>query len=70
MIVDRGEVRVIRRLANNAGARFSESGYSGIVARAGDDDELTEILGLRIDLPGNACATWCAGPRTPCAPGS
>ena len=51
VIVDRGEVRVIRRLANNAGARFSESGYSGIVARAGDDDELTEILGLRIDLP-------------------
>ena len=51
VIVDRGEVRVIRRLANNAGARFSEAGYSGIVARAGDDDELTEILGLRIDLP-------------------
>jgi hypothetical protein len=51
VIVDRGEVRVIRRLANNAGARFSEFGYSGIVARAGDDDELTEILGLRIDLP-------------------
>jgi hypothetical protein len=51
VIVDRGEVRVIRRLANNTGARFSEAGYSGIVARAGDDDELTEILGLRIDLP-------------------
>ena len=51
VIVDRGEGRVIRRLANNTGARFSEAGYSGIVARAGDDDELTEILGLRIDLP-------------------
>jgi uncharacterized protein (DUF2336 family) len=36
VIVDRGEVRVIRRLANNTGARFSEAGYSGIVARAGD----------------------------------
>jgi Uncharacterised protein conserved in bacteria (DUF2336) len=51
VIIDRGEVRVIRRLANNSGARFSESGYSGIVARAEGDDELVEILGLRIDLP-------------------
>jgi hypothetical protein len=51
VIVDRGEVRVIRRLANNAGARFSQSGYSGMVARAEADDELVEILGLRIDLP-------------------
>jgi hypothetical protein len=51
VIVDRGEVKVIRRLATNASARFSETGYSGIVARAEGDDELVEILGLRIDLP-------------------
>src|SRR6266436_5617103 len=51
VIVDRGEARVIRRLANNASARFSEAGYSGIVAHADGDDELVEILGLRIDLP-------------------
>jgi uncharacterized protein (DUF2336 family) len=51
VIVDRGEVKVIRRLAHNASARFSEAGYSGIVARAGGDDELIEVLGLRIDLP-------------------
>lgn len=51
VIVDRGEARVIRRLANNASARFSETGYSGIVARADGDDELVEILGLRLDLP-------------------
>jgi uncharacterized protein (DUF2336 family) len=51
VIVDRGERKVIRKLANNASARFSDAGYSGIVARAGADDELTEILGLRIDLP-------------------
>ena len=51
VIVDRGERKVIRKLANNATARFSEAGYSGIVARAATDDELTEILGLRIDLP-------------------
>ena len=51
VIIDRGERKVIKKLATNASARFSEAGYSGIVARAGDDDELTEILGLRIDLP-------------------
>jgi len=51
VIVDRGERKVIRKLANNASARFSDAGYSGIVARAEVDDELTEILGLRIDLP-------------------
>ncbi len=51
MIVDRGERKVIRKLATNASARFSEAGYSGIVKRAEEDDELTEILGLRVDLP-------------------
>ena len=51
VIVDRGERTVIRKLANNASARFSDAGYSNIVARADADDELTEILGLRIDLP-------------------
>lgn len=50
VIVDRGERKVIQ-LAGNASARFSEAGYSGIVAHADADDELTEILGLRIDLP-------------------
>ncbi len=51
VIVDRGESKVIRRLADNTSARFSESGYSGMVAHAESDDELTEILGLRTDLP-------------------
>ena len=51
VIIDRGERQVIRKLAGNASAHFSEAGYSGIIARAGDDDELTETLGLRVDLP-------------------
>ena len=51
VIVDRGEGRVIRKLANNASARFSEEGYSKIVTRSETDAELIEILGLRIDLP-------------------
>ena len=51
VIVDRGEGKVIRRLANNASARFSEAGYSSMVAHAEADEQLIEILGLRVDLP-------------------
>ncbi|MGJ4943443.1 DUF2336 domain-containing protein [Bradyrhizobium sp. HKCCYLS1011] len=51
IIVDRGERSVLRKLATNATARFSEDGYSGMLARAEDDDELTELIGLRVDLP-------------------
>jgi uncharacterized protein (DUF2336 family) len=51
VIVDRGERKVIRTLAHNASARFSDAGYSGMVAHADADGELAEILGMRIDLP-------------------
>jgi len=51
VIVNRGERRVIRKLANNTSARFSETGYAGMVEHAEADDGLIEILGLRIDLP-------------------
>ncbi len=51
VIVGRGEHQVIRKLANNAGAKFSDQGFSTIVARVGADDELAEILGLRADFP-------------------
>ena len=67
VIVDRGEDQVIRKLANNAGAQFSEEGYSSIVARASADDELVEILGLRGDLPVKLHARPAA-PRQGCGP--
>ena len=51
VLVERGDRSVAISVAGNAGARFSETGYSGMVAHADRDDELTEILGLRIDLP-------------------
>jgi len=51
VIADRGERNVIRNLASNTSALFSDAGYNGMVDRAEADDELTEILGLRIDLP-------------------
>jgi hypothetical protein len=53
VIVERGENRVIRRLAGNTSAQFSDAGYGGMVSHAEADDELTELLGLRIDLPIN-----------------
>src|SRR5258707_15647637 len=52
VIVARGETKVIRRLAKNATARFSDAGYSGMDAHSEGDHELVEILGLRLDLPG------------------
>jgi uncharacterized protein (DUF2336 family) len=51
VIVTRGEQRVIHRLANNATASFSDSGYAGLVVHAESDDELSQVLGLRPDLP-------------------
>jgi uncharacterized protein (DUF2336 family) len=51
VIVDRGKRKVIRRLASNASARFSDAGYQGMIEHAEANDELTEILGLRIDFP-------------------
>jgi uncharacterized protein (DUF2336 family) len=51
VIVNRGERRVIRNLATNTTARFSDTGFAGMVAHAQADDEITEIMGLRIDLP-------------------
>ncbi len=51
VILDRGEGRVIRKLAGNAGACFSVAGYSNLVARTDADDQLAEVVGLRTDLP-------------------
>lgn len=51
VLVERGERKVIRRLADNSTARFSEAGYGGMVAHAEADEALAESLGLRLDLP-------------------
>ncbi|MDE2376535.1 MAG: DUF2336 domain-containing protein [Bradyrhizobium sp.] len=51
VLVQRGEKRVVRNLAGNATAQFSETGYAGMVAKASGDDQLAELLGVRVDLP-------------------
>jgi uncharacterized protein (DUF2336 family) len=51
ILIQRGDKRVVGKLARNAGARFSHDGYESIVNRAEGDDEMAENLGLRIDVP-------------------
>lgn len=51
VIVRRGDREVVRSVAANAGAQFSESGYSGLIKRATDDGMLALAVGQREDLP-------------------
>ncbi len=53
VLLGRGDHDVISRLAANAGARFSESGLNKLVDKAQNNDKLTEVVGLRRDLPAN-----------------
>ena len=50
VIVRRGDREVLRRVAGNAGARFSPPGYSLLIKRAGEDGVLTLTVGRRDDL--------------------
>lgn len=51
VIVDRGDRDVIRCAAGNAGAAFSDGGFSTLVKRAHMDGVLTLSIGRRDDLP-------------------
>jgi uncharacterized protein (DUF2336 family) len=53
VLIVRGNQEVVSTLAKNAGANFSEAGFSRLVERAEGDDVLGEIVGLRKDLPSN-----------------
>ncbi len=68
VIVDRGEGQVIRKLANNAGAQFSEEGYSNIVARASPTTNWSRFSAFAAICRKIACAICCAAPRTRSAP--
>jgi uncharacterized protein (DUF2336 family) len=50
VIVRRGDREVVRRVAGNAGAQFSQIGYSSLIKRAGGDGVLTLTVGQRDDL--------------------
>jgi hypothetical protein len=51
VIVHRGDREVVRRVAGNRGALFSEHGYAELIKRAGHDGILTLTVGQRNDLP-------------------
>lgn len=50
VIVRRGDREVVRSVAANSGARFSDTGYSGLINRAADDGMLALTVGRRDDI--------------------
>jgi uncharacterized protein (DUF2336 family) len=61
VIVRRGDRDVVRRAAGNAGAAFSNAGYSALIRRAGQDGVLTLTVGQRDDLTGPQLKTLLEG---------
>ncbi len=51
VLVDRGDRQVVRSVAKNAGARFSDAGFGKLVARARGDETLALRMGTRRDIP-------------------
>jgi len=51
VLIDRGNSEVVRKLAINLGARFSETGFATLTRRAESDESLVELLGRRFDIP-------------------
>jgi len=50
-LVERGDRRVVRTMARNSGANFSDAGLGLLVERSQQDDVLAEAVGMRRDLP-------------------
>jgi uncharacterized protein (DUF2336 family) len=61
VIVHRGDREAVRRAAGNAGALFSQTGYSALIQRAGRDGVLTLAVGQRADLSGPQLRDLLAG---------
>jgi uncharacterized protein (DUF2336 family) len=51
VLVGRGDGDVVRSVANNPGAKFSEAGFAVLVKRAEKDGVLAEKVGRREDIP-------------------
>jgi uncharacterized protein (DUF2336 family) len=50
-LLTRGDTAVAHMLAENAGARFSETGFTTLLRNAESDEMLAKSVGLRLDLP-------------------
>jgi uncharacterized protein (DUF2336 family) len=51
VLVERGDREVVRSVASNTGARFSNAGFRRLVTRSTGDDVLTTSVGSRRDIP-------------------
>jgi uncharacterized protein (DUF2336 family) len=51
VLLQRGDRKVLHKLAGNAGANFSEGGFATLVKHSERDGELAEKVGLRLDVP-------------------
>ncbi|PWB57115.1 MAG: hypothetical protein C3F17_21380 [Bradyrhizobiaceae bacterium] len=51
VLVQRGDPEVVRAVAENSGARFSNAAFRTLVERSNGDDILATTVGLRKDLP-------------------
>jgi uncharacterized protein (DUF2336 family) len=51
VLVVRGDRAVVRSVASNDGAQFSEAGFLGLIKRSENDGILAEQTGLRRDIP-------------------
>jgi uncharacterized protein (DUF2336 family) len=51
VLLERGGREVVRNLAANAGARFSDNGFATLVGKTEGDDDLAETVGSRLDVP-------------------
>ncbi len=52
VLVERGDEKVVHRVAGNAGAQFSEYGFETLADKASRDETLRAMLGRRTDVPG------------------
>ena len=50
-LLRRGDSAVAQKLAQNAGARFSDTGFTALLKHAETDESLAKGIGLRLDLP-------------------
>jgi uncharacterized protein (DUF2336 family) len=50
-LLSRADGEIANKLAKNAGARFSESGFTTLIKHAEADEKLAKKIGLRLDLP-------------------
>jgi uncharacterized protein (DUF2336 family) len=51
VLVERGDREVVRAVAGNTGARFSNAGFRRLVTRSTGDDVLATTVGSRRDIP-------------------